>query len=80
MTFFNKDHLPLDIQNKQKFKRTFDSPCQSVCDYQGEEMICRTCAMKKKEKNSWKKANHNFKRELAHRIKQRQRELLSDQS
>lgn len=49
----DKSALPRHIQELQKKKNTFDSPCMSICNY-GEDSICETCFLAKSEKMTWK--------------------------
>lgn len=72
MYYFDKSHLPERIQNLQKEKGTFDSPCLSVCNYCPETTVCQTCSMKKDEKMLWKQADAQVKETLAMRIIERQ--------
>jgi len=69
--FFDKSMLSLELQERQKSKKTFDSPCLSVCDYDGEENVCQTCQMLKREKSAWKVASAEEKEDIAKKIKKR---------
>jgi predicted Fe-S protein YdhL (DUF1289 family) len=69
--FFDKSSLPLDLQETQKIKKTFDSPCMSVCNFSGEDeaRICGTCNMLKDEKINWKASDDpTVKSEIAHQV------------
>lgn len=54
--YFDKSSLSNELQEIQKIKNTFDSPCMSVCNFSGEDnaRICGTCKMLKEEKILWK--------------------------
>jgi len=45
----------------QKKKGTYDSPCMSICNYDGLFKQCQTCQMRKAEKNIWKTGNQDMK-------------------
>ena len=68
MTVFDKSHLPEHIQNRQKEKGTYDSPCMSVCNYSLDTDICQTCFMKRAEKVLWKRSDEETKLELIGKI------------
>ena len=67
-------NLSEDLVTKQKEKGTFDSPCMSVCNYEGMFHECQTCHMRKTEKNLWKSGDDGMKssilRALAKRLSQ----------
>lgn len=75
MIVFDKSHLPEHIQKLQKEKGTFDSPCQSICNYCPETTICQTCSMKREEKVLWKQGDEQLKLKLAEKIVERQKSL-----
>lgn len=54
--YFDKSSLPKELQEKQKTKKTFDSPCMSVCNFTEVDgvLICGTCQMLREEKIEWK--------------------------
>ncbi len=56
MLRIDKTSLSERLIEKQKMKGTYDSPCMSICDYEGEFFECQTCGMRKKEKQRWKVA------------------------
>lgn len=53
--------LPPELIEKQKNKGTYDSPCMSICDYQGLFKQCQTCLMRKAEKSVWKTGDDDMK-------------------
>lgn len=63
--------LPQRLILKQKEKGTYDSTCLSICNYEGEEMICQTCFMKKSEKVIWKKGSEAEKKNILKAIAER---------
>lgn len=73
MYFFDKSKLSIEIQERQKLKGTYDSPCMSVCNYEGPENICQTCKMKKEEKIKWISADSEQKEELINDILKRKK-------
>lgn len=60
----DKSSLSERLVEKQKMKGTYDSPCMSVCDYEGEYFECQTCGMRKDEKQHWKVSDDKKKSEL----------------
>ena len=68
MAVFDKSHLPEHIQDRQKEKGTYDSPCMSVCNYSLDTDICQTCFMKRAEKALWKCSDEKTKQELTDKI------------
>lgn len=60
----------------QKKKGTYDSPCMSICNYEGLFKQCQTCQMRQAEKNIWKTGNADMKetilRSLSKRIKSKE--------
>jgi predicted Fe-S protein YdhL (DUF1289 family) len=46
--------LDEELIAKQKMKGTYDSPCMSICDYDGSFEECQTCFLRKEEKKLWK--------------------------
>lgn len=52
------------LVQKQKEKGTFDSPCMSVCNYEGMFHECQTCHMRKSEKNLWKTGDDGMKKSI----------------
>ncbi len=57
----DKSSLSPRLVEKQKMKGTYDSPCMSICDYEGEFFECQTCGMRKEEKQLWKIASQDKK-------------------
>ncbi|MCO4755403.1 MAG: DUF1289 domain-containing protein [Bacteriovoracaceae bacterium] len=49
------------LREKQKSKGTYDSPCLSICDYEGVFKQCATCRMRKAEKSAWKSGDSMMK-------------------
>ncbi|MEE3079773.1 MAG: hypothetical protein VX341_10590 [Bdellovibrionota bacterium] len=60
----DKSSLSERLVEKQKMKGTYDSPCMSVCDYEGECFECQTCGMRKDEKQLWKISDQSQKSQL----------------
>ena len=60
----DKSSLSKRLIEKQKMKGTYDSPCMSVCDYEGEYLECQTCGMRKDEKQLWKISDQSQKSQL----------------
>jgi predicted Fe-S protein YdhL (DUF1289 family) len=65
---FDKSHLPLETQEKQKSKGTWDSPCMSVCNYEGENLLCGTCGFLKAEKPQWVQGDETVKNQILDNI------------
>lgn len=57
----DEKELSLNLCEAQKKKGTYDSPCMSICDYQGVFKECATCNMRKAEKKLWKSADQSMK-------------------
>jgi predicted amidohydrolase len=51
---------------KQKLKGSYDSPCQSICNYKGT--TCQTCFLDKEEKKNWSKLENKEKEKITKRI------------
>ncbi len=64
----DKSNLSDRLVEKQKLKGTYDSPCMSICDYEGEQLQCQTCGMQKAEKASWKVADSSEKEAILNDI------------
>lgn len=60
-----------ELVEKQKEKGTYDSPCMSICNYEGFFDQCMTCSMRKVEKKIWKKADSSMKEQIMRAIKGR---------
>ena len=56
---------------KQKEKGTYDSPCMSICNYDGLFKQCQTCQLRKAEKNIWKEGNQEMKETILRSISKR---------
>mgnify|MGYP000754809635 CR=1 FL=1 len=72
--FFDKSSLSKETQELQKEKKTFDSPCVSICDYEmvGDEKICQTCKLISTEKSAWKETTDlKVKNKIAKKVMQR---------
>lgn len=69
---FDKSHLSQEIQEKQKIKGTYDSPCMSICNYDEESTICQTCGIKREEKQTWKVADATGKQLILKALEERQ--------
>lgn len=59
------------LKDKQKAKGTYDSPCMSICNYDGYFDQCKTCNMRKVEKRIWKEADSSMKDQIMRAIKGR---------
>ena len=64
-------NLSPKVAEKQKLKGTYDSPCHSVCNYEGLFKECGTCHMRKSEKNLWKTGDPLMKQTILNAIKKR---------
>ncbi|MBT7609697.1 MAG: DUF1289 domain-containing protein [Bacteriovoracaceae bacterium] len=64
-------NLIAELIEKQKEKGTYDSPCMSICDYDGLFKQCRTCSMRKAEKNLWKTGDLDMKGSILRAIEKR---------
>lgn len=64
--------LPEKLKEKQKAKGTYDSPCMSICNYEGLFDQCQTCNMRKVEKKIWKEADGSMKEQILRAIKGRE--------
>ncbi len=67
---FDKMNLSPELVVKQRIKRTYDSSCMSVCNYD-EAGKCQTCSMYKTEKTQWKIATNEEKSIMANNILKR---------
>lgn len=56
--------LSAKLTEKQKLKGTFDSPCMSICDYDGAYEQCQTCFLRKDEKKLWKSSGPKVKADI----------------
>lgn len=63
--------LKAELIEKQKAKGTYDSPCMSICNYEGLFDQCKTCSMRKVEKKLWKEADSSMKEQILRAIKAR---------
>ncbi len=63
--------LKPEFVEKQKAKGTYDSPCMSICNYEGLFNQCQTCNMRKVEKKIWKEADTSMKEQILRAIKGR---------
>ena len=61
------------LKEKQKTKGTYDSPCMSVCNYEGLFKDCQTCGMRKAEKELWKQGNDDMKDDILRAINKREK-------
>jgi predicted Fe-S protein YdhL (DUF1289 family) len=64
-------NLSPELVEKQKSKGTFDSPCFSICNYEGLFKQCGTCKMRKAEKNLWKTGDQDMKGSILRAIVKR---------
>jgi predicted Fe-S protein YdhL (DUF1289 family) len=64
-------NLTPELIEKQKQKGTYDSPCMSICDYEGLFKQCGTCHMRKAEKNLWKTGDSDMKSSILRAIDKR---------
>ena len=64
--------LSKELKTKQLEKGTFDSPCMSVCNYEGLFKECGTCGMRKAEKSLWKQGDSMMKDQIIRSISRRQ--------
>lgn len=60
------------LTKRQKEKGTYDSPCMSVCDYEGLFNQCRTCKLRKVEKKLWKENAPGMKDTILRAINKRE--------
>jgi predicted Fe-S protein YdhL (DUF1289 family) len=65
-------NLTAELVEKQKSKGTFDSPCMSICNYEGLFKQCQTCNMRKAEKSLWKTEDNSMKETILRAISGRQ--------
>ena len=63
--------LSPELVEKQKAKGTYDSPCMSICDYEGVFKECQTCHMRMSEKNLWQTGDGIMKSTILNAIKKR---------
>ena len=61
----------LDRIEKQKAKGTYDSPCMSVCNYEGVFKECQTCHLRQAEKNLWPNGDEQLKGTIIRAITRR---------
>ena len=66
--------LTPELVQKQQEKGTYDSPCMSVCDYDGVFKQCKTCSMRKSEKNLWKTGDYDMKGTILRAVDSRSKE------
>ena len=59
-----KAHLNEEQIKKQQVKKTWDSPCLSLCSY-NEESQCIECGILKSEKTCWKEGSLSSEQRLA---------------
>jgi len=63
--------LSPELIKKQKEKGTYDSPCLSICDYDGLFKQCATCSMRKAEKKLWKTGDADMKGSILRAVEKR---------
>lgn len=68
----DEKQLSPELKAIQLEKGTFDSPCMSICDYDGVFKQCQTCQMRKAEKNLWKTGDQSMKETILRSIAKRQ--------
>ena len=68
----DEKNLSPELKEKQIAKGTFDSPCMSVCNYDGLFKQCQTCQMRKAEKNLWITADQSMKDTILRSVAKRQ--------
>jgi len=68
MFHYDKSKLSDILQQKQKEKGTYDSPCMSVCNYDQASSICQTCFLMKDEKKSWKVGDIQIKTKISIKV------------
>lgn len=71
----DEKELSDELKEKQKAKGTYDSPCMSICNYEGLFDQCKTCSMRKVEKKLWKEADGSMKEQILRAIKGRSGKL-----
>ena len=65
-------NLSKALIKKQKEKGTYDSPCMSICSYDGLFKQCQICQMRKAEKNIWKTGNQDMKETILRSLSKRE--------
>lgn len=53
--------LTEELKKLQLEKGTYDSPCMSICNYEGLFKECQTCHMRQAEKKLWKTGDQIMK-------------------
>ena len=63
--------LSQSLKELQIEKGTFDSPCMSVCNYDGLFKQCQTCQLRQAEKKLWKEGDTSMKETILRAVKSR---------
>ncbi|MBT4793053.1 MAG: DUF1289 domain-containing protein [Halobacteriovoraceae bacterium] len=66
--------LSIELKAKQISKGVYDSPCVSICDYDGLFKQCQTCRMRQAEKTLWKTEGQSFKDTVLRAISKRKKD------
>ena len=67
----DEKELSPELVEKQKMKGTYDSPCLSVCNYEGVFHQCQTCFLRKAEKKLWKTGDEDMKSSILRAVRSR---------
>ena len=63
--------LSESLKELQLGKGTYDSPCMSICNYDGLFKECQTCHLRQVEKKLWKTGNQDMKETILRAVGKR---------